>query len=196
MSKYQVLFNGVTTQDSNVARVEQAVARELGIDRGKAKRLFNGRTVVLASQLSRDEALDLQLRLEGVGAISRIKDLTPKKPAPHGYEQERADSDSTLGDLTAAHVDCARCGHMQLEASHCANCGVDLEALFRKRRKADLLMAKQLRDHRSVQDQQAQAQAKQAAGDALAAAGPIAADPGDRHEEKVGLFSRLFKRSA
>lgn len=196
MSNYQVLFNGVTAEGRNVEGVEKALAGELGIEHSKAQRLFNGRTVVLASQLSRDEALDLQRRLETIGAVARIKDMTPKAELPPDYERERSGSGATLRDLTAAHVDCPRCGHMQLETSHCARCGVDIEALFRKRRKEDLLMEKQLRDHRAAQEKQAQEQVQQAAEEALAAAGPIAADPLDHFEEKGGFFSRLFKRSA
>lgn len=196
MSNCQVLFNGITVEGRNVEGVEKALAGELGIDHSKARRLFNGRTVVLASQLAREEALSLQRRLEAIGAVTRIKDLAPKTELPPDYERDRAGADSTLRDLTAAHVDCPRCGHMQLESSHCARCGVDIEALFRKRRKEELLMDKQLRDHRAAKEKQAQQLAQQASEEALAAAGPIAADPSDHPGAKGGFFSRLFKRSA
>lgn len=196
MSNCQVLFNGITVEGRNVEGVEKALAGELGIDHSKARRLFNGRTVVLASQLAREEALSLQRRLEAIGAVTRIKDLAPKTELPPDYERDRAGADSTLRDLTAAHVDCPRCGHMQLESSHCARCGVDIEALFRKRRKEELLMDKQLRDHRAAKEKQAQQLAQQATEEALAAAGPIAADPSDHPGAKGGFFSRLFKRSA
>ena len=191
MSNYQVLFNGVVVEGRDVEGVERAVAGELGIDHAKAKRLFNGRTVVLASQLSRDEALDLQARLDRVGAVARIKDLTPRPETPPDYAPER--SDQTLRDLTAAHIDCPRCGHMQLDATHCARCGVDLEALFRKRRKEELLMEKKLRDHRAAQARQREDAAPAETGT------PIVADADNaprRANAKVGLFSRLFKRSA
>ena len=196
MSNYQVLFNGVTVEDRDVEGVERAVAGELGIPHSKAKRLFNGRTVVLASQLSRDEALDLQARLERVGAVARIKDLSPRDEVPLDYERNK--SDGTLRDLTAAHVDCPRCGHMQLESTHCAKCGVDIEALFRKRRKEDLLMEKKLRDHRAAvaknADKQVAAQSgADGEGSDLAASGAEANRSGTA---KAGLFARLFKRSA
>ena len=196
MSNYQVLFNGVTVEDRDVEGVERAVAGELGIPHSKAKRLFNGRTVVLASQLSRDEALDLQARLERVGAVARIKDLSLRDEVPLDYERNK--SDGTLRDLTAAHVDCPRCGHMQLESTHCAKCGVDIEALFRKRRKEDLLMEKKLRDHRAAvaknADKQVAAQrGADGEGSDLAASGAEAKRSGTA---KAGLFARLFKRSA
>lgn len=193
MSNYQVLFNGVTVEGRNVDGVERAVAGELGIEHTKAKRLFNGRTVVLASQLSRDEALALQARLEKVGAVSRIKDMSPKAELPLDYE--RTKSDATLRDLTAAHVDCPRCGHMQLESSHCARCGVDIEALFRKRRKEELMMEKQLRDHRAAQKRRLAGQATDAPQGAEAEFSHVA-DDGQADDHKGGFFTRLFKRSA
>ncbi len=196
MSNYQVLFNGVTVEGRSVDGVERAVAGELGIPHTKAKRLFNGRTVVLASQLSQDEALALQARLEKVGAIARIKDLTPKLDLPLDYE--RTKSDATLRDLTAAHVDCPRCGHMQLESIHCARCGVDIEAVFRKRRKEELLMEKQLRDHRAAQQRRvAQREVEPGFESHPANAGADEALDGDRENaEKGGFLSRFFKRSA
>lgn len=197
MSNYQVLFNGVVAEGDDASLVERELAGVLGIDASKAKRLFNGRTVVLASQLSRDEAMDMQVRLEKVGAISRIKDLSPKTEQPLDYESDR--KDGTLRDLTAAHIDCPRCGHMQLDSTHCARCGVDLEALFRKRRKDELLMEKKLRDHRAAQ----QKQAEQAAGAGLEGSNdgaPIVPDHDARGpaqaQAKGGFFSRLFSRSA
>lgn len=193
MSNYQVLFNGVVADGADAGSVERELAGVLGIDASKAKRLFNGRTVVLASQLSRDEAVDMQARLEKVGAISRIKDLTPKTQQPLDYESDR--NDGTLRDLTAAHIDCPRCGHMQLDSTHCARCGVDLEALFRKRRKDELLMEKKLRDHRAAQQKQAEqaASAGVEAGNSVVDSGPRG--PGQA-KAKSGFFSRLFGRSA
>lgn len=192
MSNYQVLFNGVITEGEEAALVQRELAGVLGIDAAKAKRLFNGRTVVLASQLSRDEAFDLQARLERIGAISRIKDLTPKTAQPVDYESDR--NEGTLRDLTAAHIDCPRCGHMQLDSTHCARCGVDLEALFRKRRKEELLMEKKLRDHRAAQQKQAAL-----AGQSVSDDDPVQSSAGRgpaRAPAKGGFFARLFKGSA
>jgi len=195
MSNYQVLFNGVVAEGDDVKRVERELAGALGIEPAKAQRLFNGRTVVLASQLSREEALDLQSRLANIGAVSRIKDLTPKSSAPVDYETDR--NDGTLRDLTAAHIDCPRCGHMQLESTHCVRCGVDLEALFRQRRKEELLMEKKLRDHRAAQQKRAAkaADAPDSLGHSIVAGSEGARGPGKR-ASKSGFLSRLFKRSA
>ena len=46
---------------------------------------------------------------------------------------------------------------MQLDASHCARCGVDLEAAFRQKRKEDLMIEKKiraLRAQREVREQE------------------------------------------
>ena len=197
MSDYQVLFNGVVAEGDVASEVERKLAGLLGIDSAKAKRLFNGRTVVLASQLSRAEALDMQGRLEQIGAITRIKDLAPKISQPFDYERER--NDGTLRDLTAAHIDCPRCGHMQLDATHCARCGVDLAALFRTRRKQELMMEKKLRNHRAAQKKQLELAAEAASHDRKEG---VSAGPGRgatrgpaKSGAKGGFFSRLFKGS-
>ena len=66
----------------------------------------------------------------------------------------------TLADITAAHVECPRCGHMQLDSSHCARCGVDLEQAFKQTRKEDLLIEKKIRDLRAKKDPQPSMQAE------------------------------------
>jgi ribosomal protein L37E len=151
MGNYQVLFSGEVSQQANEDAVRDNLARELGIDERKAKQLFSGRTVVIKSQLKHEEALELQQLLGEFGAICRVKDLTPKNAnvADFRVGNKSEKDEGTLRDITAAHGECPRCGHMQLEASHCARCGVDIGAATRQKHKEDLIIEKKIRELRA-----------------------------------------------
>ncbi len=151
MGNYQVLFSGEVSPNVNEDAVRENLARELGIDARKAKQLFSGRTVVIKSQLTQQAALDVQARFAEFGAICRVKDFSPKVEKVD-YRVDRADrdgGDKTLKDITAAHVECPRCGHLQLEASHCARCGIDIGAAIKQQRKEDLIIQKKIRELRN-----------------------------------------------
>lgn len=150
MGNYQVLFSGEVTRGVREEAVQANLARELGIDDRKARALFSGRTVVIRSQLSQEDALRLQTRFADFGAICRIKDLTPKTEPKLDFRIDRQDrgNDQSLRDITAAHVECPRCSHLQLEASHCARCGIDIGAALKAKRKEDLLIEKKIREMR------------------------------------------------
>ena len=150
---YQVLFNGEVLGHASVDAVRDNLARELGLDERKAKQLFSGRTVVIRSQLDQVEAQAWQDRFAELGAICRIKNLEPKEQ-PLGIRDTvgKAQHDKTLRDITAAHLECPRCGHEQLDSSHCARCGVDLEAAFRQQRKEDIMIEKKIRELRNKRD--------------------------------------------
>ncbi len=152
MGSYQVLFSGEVSKQANEDAVRRNLARELGIDDRKARQLFTGRTVVIRSQLGHEEALELQHRLGEFGAICRVKDLTPKNVNVADFRHDggsKNEPEHTLRDITAAHTECPRCGHMQLEASHCARCGVDIGALMRQKQKEDLIIQKKIRELRT-----------------------------------------------
>ncbi len=154
MGNYQVLFSGEVSEHANEETVRSNLARELGIDELKAKQLFSGRTVVIKSQLHQDEALALQDRFATLGAVCRVKDFTPKKAEFQAkYQIDRHAGDRTMRDITAAHQECPRCGHMQLETSHCARCGVDIALTISQKRKEDLIIQKKIREHRAKQCQ-------------------------------------------
>lgn len=148
MNHYQVLFSGELAEGARQATVRDNLSRELGIDERKAGMLFSGRTVVIRSQLSQEDALALQARFADLGALVRIKDLTPKyeKKLDYRVDREERGGDQTLRDITAAHVECPRCGHLQLEASHCARCGIDMVAAIKAQRKEDLIIEKKIRE--------------------------------------------------
>jgi ribosomal protein L37E len=154
MGDYQVLFSGEVAQQANSDAVQVNLARELGIDERKAKQLFSGRTVVIQSQLTHEAALELQSRLGDLGAVCRVKDLSPKNANVADFrvgQNSNATAEQTLRDITAAHRECPRCGHMQLEASHCARCGVDLAKATRQKHKEDLIIEKKIRELRTQQ---------------------------------------------
>ena len=153
MANYQVLFNGEVESAADLERVRENLARELGLDERKAKQLFSGRTVVIRSQLEQHEAQAWQDRFAELGAICRIKNLVPSEQ-PLGIRDKPTDAqhDRTLRDITAAHLECPRCGHMQLDASHCARCGVDLEAAYRQKRKEDIMIEKKLAELRAQRE--------------------------------------------
>jgi len=151
MGNYQVLFSGEVSPNLNEDTVRANLARELGIDERKARQLFSGRTVVIKSQLSQQDALLVQARFSEFGAICRVKDFSPKiEQVQYSDRVDRADrsNDKTLKDITAAHLECPRCGHLQLEASHCVRCGVDIAAAIKQQRKEDLIIEKKLREIR------------------------------------------------
>ncbi|MEZ5557177.1 MAG: hypothetical protein R3E86_01325 [Pseudomonadales bacterium] len=156
MSNFQVLFSGEVSRGADTDVVRTSVAHELGIDDRKSRQLFTGRTVVIKSQLTQAEALALQERLGALGAVCRIKDLDAPGASHAGpaidKDALRMEShvQDTLKDITAAHIECPRCGHLQLESSHCTRCGVDIAAAVAQKRKEDLLIEKKLRELRGA----------------------------------------------
>jgi ribosomal protein L32 len=143
MSRFQVLFSGEVAEGASEVVVRQNLLRRLGLDERKVAQLFSGRTVVIRSDLSREAADALQAELAGLGAIARIKDTTPEDKAKFKIDRHR---DQTLKDITAAHVECPRCGHLQLESEFCARCGVDIATAAKQKRKEDILIEKRIRD--------------------------------------------------
>ncbi|MEM7220957.1 MAG: hypothetical protein AAF515_21535 [Pseudomonadota bacterium] len=187
MSDYQVLFSGQLVDGFDRERVQASLADALGVPENKARYLFSGKTVVLQSKLSEAEANRLQERLHDLGALARVKNLAPKAAQPADFESDRADK--TLRDLTAAHVECPRCSHVQLEAVYCARCGVEIEVYMRQQRKARLLAEKRERD--AAQKEQLSPHGAIVAETADALAG----DPRRKPAKKQGMLKRLFSRS-
>ncbi|MBV1905123.1 MAG: hypothetical protein KUG75_03530 [Pseudomonadales bacterium] len=144
MSQFQVLFSGQLADGAAQDAVMLNLSRSLGLDERKVGQLFSGRTVVVKSQLSQDEAYALQEQFSEMGAVARVKDLEPANNA--AFRVDKQENDHTLRDITAAHQECPRCSHMQLESQFCARCGVDIASHAKRSRKEDLLIAKKIRD--------------------------------------------------
>jgi ribosomal protein L37E len=151
MGHFQVLFSGELVPGSDPAQVRRGLAAALSADPRKLHQLFSGRTVVLRSELGEEEALQFQAEMESLGARTRIKNRTP---ITHEAFNDRARGsgttpDLTLKDITAAHFECPRCGFLQLEAEHCARCGVNIAQAMREHRKEDLVIEKRIRELRA-----------------------------------------------
>src|SRR5258705_4613355 len=142
MGRFQVLFSGDVAEGAAESSVRQNLVRRLGLDERKVAQLFSGRTVVIRSDLTREAADELQAELAGLGAIARIKDISPDERAKFKIDKH---IDQTLKDITAAHHECPRCGHLQLESEHCARCGVDIATAMKQKRKEDLLIEKKIK---------------------------------------------------
>ncbi len=200
MGDYQVLFSGEVSRKADVNAVRDRLAHELGIDDRKAKQLFTGRTVVIRSQLSQDEAQELQLRLEGLGALCRVKSLAlPAGPTGPTIDKDASRLEGknvhTLKDITAAHIECPRCGHMQLESSHCAKCGVDITVALAQKRKEDLLIEKKIRELRSRPEGKGQAPVLADKGPAKQAEALIT-ETRVLDRKRSGFIRGLFKKSS
>jgi len=195
MGDYQVLFSGDVSPGSSMDQVRASLARELGIDDRKARALFSGRTVVIKSQLSEDEARELQYRLGDLGAVCRIKSLAAPRSLDAQIDKDtlrmEGQNDHTLKDITAAHVECPRCGHLQLEASHCARCGIDIAAAIIQKRKEDLLIEKKIRDLRAGH----RPPEPPPAANGRRPTPPIQADARDAPRKRGGFVRDLFRRS-
>ena len=142
MGRFQVLFSGEVAEGATETAVRQNLMRRLGLDERKVSQLFSGRTVVIRSELTREAADELQGELAGLGAIARIKDISPDEKAKFKIDKH---VDQTLKDITAAHHECPRCGHLQLECEFCARCGVDIAAAAKQKRKEDLLIERKIK---------------------------------------------------
>ena len=143
MGHFQVLFSGQVVEGAIEATVRHNLSRALALDERKVAQLFSGRTVVIRNELSREEAAGLQEELAAFGAVARIKDASPDEKAK--FKIDGKSRDQTLNEITAAHIECVRCGHLQLEAEYCARCGVDIATAQKLKRKEDLLIKKKIR---------------------------------------------------
>ena len=180
MNRFQVLFSGDVVEGANEATVRQNLMRRLILDERKIAQLFSGRTVVIRSDLTREAAAALQAELAELGAMARIKDPTPDEKAKFKID---ARVDQTLKDITAAHLECPRCGHLQLEAEFCARCGVDIATVRKNQRKEDVLIEKKIRGLK---------EGKPVAAAPVAPTSPVE-DPSERIEP---IKRRLAQRAA
>ena len=199
MADCQVLFSGEIARGADLDVVRGRLARELGIDDRKARALFSGRTVVIRSQLMEGEARHLQQRLADLGAICRIKSLAAPRTADVQIDKDalrmEGQNDQTLKDITAAHVECPRCGHLQLEASHCNQCGVDMAAALLQKRKEDLVIEKKIRDLREGHKPAAPVAAGRGAPTPLRPTVPVHGEPRTPPKKRGNFVRELFRRT-
>jgi hypothetical protein len=149
MGQCQVLFSGEVVEGAQEAQVRMNLARRFGLDERKVGQLFSGRTVVIESGMEVDQANVLQKELSDLGAVVRVKDLTPEdqrepKVDARDYKADSHHVDYTLNDITAAHIECPRCGHLQLDAPNCGRCGIDMASASKQKRKEDRQIERQI----------------------------------------------------
>ena len=186
MGRFQVLFSGEVAQGASEATVRQNLMRRLGLDERKVAQLFSGRTVVIRGDLTREGADQLQGELAELGAMARIKDLAPDDRAR--FRVDAPTADHTLKDITAAHVECPRCGHLQLESEYCARCGVEIATAMKQKRKEDLLIEKKIR---GLKDQKPSAMPPVATEPASAPEGEERLQPIKRRMQRHGQRPRM-----
>lgn len=195
MGDYQVLFSGQVTPDADIEAVRASLARELGIDDRKSRALFSGRTVVIRGQLDESQARALQSRLGQLGAICRIKSLSAPGALASQIDKDagrmKAHVDHTLNDITAAHISCPRCSHLQLESSHCARCGVDIAQATLQKRREDQLIEQRIQELRAAR-QSGQAPVRRAEP---AREEPIRSEPRPDAGKRSNFVRDLFRRS-
>jgi hypothetical protein len=149
MGQCQVLFSGEVVEGAQEAQVRMNLSRKFGLDDRKVGQLFSGRTVVIESGMEMDQARDLQKELIDLGAVARVKDLTPEderkqKVDARDYKADSHHVDYTLNDITAAHIECPRCGHLQLDSPNCGRCGIDMASATTQKRKEDRQIERQI----------------------------------------------------
>ncbi len=194
---FQVLFNGEVADDVSDSVVRDNLARVLGIESYKVRALFSGRTVVLRSEMSEDAAKLLHKELSDIGAIARIKDLSAAKAA--AFKLDANNSEYTLRDITAAFIECPRCNHQQLDAPHCARCGVDMAKAARQKQKEDLIIERKIRELRSKQNAASASDPRADTDDAsdpqeASIRAPIEDAPArESSRSKLGKLTRVFK---
>lgn len=199
MGDYQVLFSGEVSRNSDMDAVRARLARELGIDDRKARTLFSGRTVVIRSQLEEGEARRLQQRLADLGAMCRIKSLAAPRANQGPMDKDalrlEGHNDQTLKDITAAHVECPRCGHLQLESSHCARCGIDIGAALLQKRKEDRLIEQKIRELRASQGERRPAREPAGVEAAPGQRRPIHSEARQPQRKRSSFVRDLFRRT-
>jgi ribosomal protein L37E len=185
MGHFQVLFSGEVVAGAHADEVRGRLAARLGIDDRKSRQLFSGRTVVLRSELEERDAYAFQAELEALGAQTRVKDRTPVRSDTFAdsLKYDASAPESTLKDITAAHFECPRCGFLQLEAEHCARCGVNIAQAMRERRKEDLMIEKRIRELRERKARAAAQHGRRGAAAAVSAGDTLAADRNERLSE-------------
>ena len=149
MGHHQVLFSGEIIEGAQGAQVRVNLSHRFGLDDRKVGQLFSGRTVVIESGLDSGPAFALQKELNDLGAVTRVKDLTPEERVDlqvdaRDYKGDRPQADYTLNDITAAHIECPRCGHMQLDSQMCARCGIDITAASTQKRREDRAIGRKI----------------------------------------------------
>ena len=76
-ASYQVVFNGATTEEYNLATTKKRFAKAFKLSLKKTERLFSGKDHVLKTNISEEDALKFAVAIANVGCECYIE------PVPH-----------------------------------------------------------------------------------------------------------------
>ena len=121
--KYRVVLTGELVSGFKHEDIMAGVSKELQTSAVKIRPIFEGKELPIADLLSAHDAAVLQRRLEHLGAFARVDRITGAEaaatPAGNGLRlPERTDP------VDAGLMHCPACGHAQLVARSCDECGV------------------------------------------------------------------------
>lgn len=132
---YRVVLTGQLLSGFRREQVMAALAREFETSAANLLDISEGREHPIAELLGADEAADLQSRLQGMGAASRVERVSPENRAAV-TSAAMLHLPSRDDPVEAGLMHCPACGHAQLVAKSCDECGV-VFADFNRERAAD-----------------------------------------------------------
>ena len=115
----RVVLTGELVTGYTREAVIAAVARLFQTSAGALIELFDGRPHAVDEALSVDDAMALQRQLEAMGAHARVDTEPGDVPVFSGLRRPVDDIEHTAGIMH-----CPACGHRQLVATHCDECGI------------------------------------------------------------------------
>lgn len=129
-ASYQVVLTGELVSGFTREAVLAALARLFQTSAARLVGVFDGGDYAIDDKLTTEEAAALQKRLERLGARARVERVVPGQAgyALTGLQLPRQDEPSDAGLMH-----CPACGHQQLVARSCDECGVVFADYNRKR---------------------------------------------------------------
>ena len=120
--KYRVVLTGKLVPGFKHEDIMAGVSKELQTSAVKIRPIFEGKELPVLDLLSAHDAAVLQRRLEHLGALVRVDRITDPEAALQAADglrlPERTDP------VEAGMMHCPACGHAQLVARSCDECGV------------------------------------------------------------------------
>ncbi|MEE4360020.1 MAG: hypothetical protein V2I63_00700 [Pseudomonadales bacterium] len=168
---FEVLFRGEIYASVDPVQARTDMARLFRQQPERVMRLFDGRVWVLKDGLDRETAERYQVELAKIGLISEVRDRAPQireeAGSPHGKSQN-----FTLESVAIVRMRCPDCGYEQLEADHCARCGVNVahaKGKVRRKQKEDDIIQRRIQALRAPAEARAAGAPKVGAQQAPAA---------------------------
>ena len=126
--RYRVVLTGELVSGFSREAVIAALARLFETSAGKLVGIFDGADYPIDEDLNASDAASLQQRLEALGAHARVE-RTDVRPAARSHLHLPQQADPSAAGL----MRCPACGHQQLVAKGCDECGVVFADYNRRR---------------------------------------------------------------